>query len=212
MITAKTLALVGQRFGKLMVLSLFRTTVPPRETWAICLCECGQTRNVRVADLKNRHTRSCGCYKRESVTTHGQSGFGKTQVYRAWRSMRERCLNPRIKHFRNYGGRGITVCERWNSFELFFTDIGHPPSKKHSLDRIDNNGPYCPENVRWATKSQQMNNRRNSRYLTHNGITETISEWSRIIKLTRQVICYRLENGWSTAEALTTAVHEKRKP
>jgi len=104
------------------------------------------------------------------------------------------------------------ICSRWNSFELFFADMGNPPGNSYSLDRIDNNGHYCPENVRWATRSQQANNRRSSHYLTHDGVTATISEWSRIIKLTRQVICYRLENGWSTAEALTTAVHEKRKP
>jgi len=212
MIKAKTLALVGQRFGKLTLLSLFQTTVTPRKTLAICLCECGQKRNVWVANLKSSNTRSCGCYQRESTTTHGQSGAIKTQVYTAWDNMRKRCSNPRRKDYHNYGGRGITVCERWNSFELFFADMGNPPSKEHSLDRIDNNGPYCPENVRWATKSQQMNNRSDSRYLTHDGTTATAAEWSRIIKLTSQVIRKRLRLGWSTAEALTTAVHEKRKP
>ena len=210
MITAKTLALVGQRFGKLMVLSLFRTTVPPRETWAICLCECGQTKKVWVANLKSSNTRSCGCYQHASRITHGQGGARKTQVYRAWKHMRGRCSNPRKKGYHNYGGRGITVCERWNSFELFFADIGHPPSKKHSLDRIDNNGPYCPENVRWATKSQQMNNRRNSRYLTHDGVTATAAEWSRRTTLNIYTIFSRLKRGWSAATALTTPARKKR--
>jgi len=209
MIKAKTLALVGQRFGRLIVLSLVRATAD-RRTWAICSCDCGQKRNVRVANLKSKSTRSCGCYQRESVTTHGQGGARTTQVYRAWENMRNRCSNPRTKDYHNYGGRGITVCERWHSFELFFADMGNPPSKDHSLDRINNDGHYCPGNVRWATKLQQANNRSDSRYLTHDGTTATAAEWSRIIKLTSQVIRTRLALGWSTAEALTTALHEKR--
>ena len=124
--------------------------------------------------------------------------------------MRERCLNPRCKDFRNYGSRRIMICSRWNSFELFFADMGNPPSKEHSLDRIDNNGPYCPENVRWATPIEQANNRSNSRYLTHNGITATVAEWSRRTTLNICTIFSRLRRGWSAATALTTSVHEKR--
>lgn len=124
--------------------------------------------------------------------------------------MLQRCNNPDAHAFEDYGGRGIKVCPAWeNSVEAFLADMGPRPSPKHSLDRIDNDAGYCPENCRWATKREQSNNRRCCAFLTHDGRTMTKTEWSREVGISPQLINIRLKNNWTVAEALTTPVGEK---
>ena len=156
----------------------------PFKAW-ICLCDCGKTHNADEGNLKSgivKHCKSCSAKKKSSEhKTHGMSGYcGKDQpkIYYTWRAMKQRCLNQQDKSYHDYGGRGITVCERWkNSFEAFMEDIGLPPTPLHSIERVNVNGNYEPGNVIWATPKEQGNNKRNNIVLTHNGKTQTLPEW-----------------------------------
>lgn len=118
--------------------------------------------------------------------------------------MRARCENPEARRYCDYGGRGITVCERWADFENFLADMGRKPSLGHSIDRIDNDGPYSPENCRWATKTEQMRNRNSNRYLTHGGETLLMIEWAERLGCPSSVIHKRITRGWSVEKAVTT--------
>lgn len=132
--------------------------------------------------------------------------------YRSWSGMRTRCTNPKFVDWAIYGGRGIKVCERWNSFAMFFADMGQKPSPKHSLDRKDSDGNYEPTNCRWATPKEQANNwGHRNRKITYSGITLPLSEWALRIGLTRESLRDRLDSGWSVERALTTAPVRNRK-
>lgn len=141
------------------------------------------------------------------LRTHGLSG---TPEYRVWVDMRRRCYNVKCKHYDNYGARGIIICDRWfNSFENFYSDMGPRPSKKHSIDRIDVDGNYCPENCRWATKLEQDRNKRKTRFIDYNGKQTPVCELAEQFDIDRTTLFDRLERGWDIEKALTTPARIK---
>ena len=133
-------------------------------------------------------------------------GMSRTPEYQAWKGMKHRCFNPNHKKYPNWGGRGITVCDRWLDFENFLADMGSRPTTKHSLDRINNNGDYSLENCRWATKAVQVNNRRSNHLITIDDVTLTIAQWEKEMGFSASVIHRRLKLGWSEYKAVMTPV------
>jgi hypothetical protein len=168
-----------------------------------CRCDCGTLLAVRTGTLRAKQ-RSCGCRNFEGHITHGHVG---TTEYTIWLSMKQRCLNPRNKKYHYYGGRGITICPAWiASFEAFLRDVGPRPAGM-TLDRIDNDGPYAPENCRWASRTdQQQNTRRDTQQVEVDGTHVPLSVAAARAGLSRQALRQRLRSGWSLNKALTTPV------
>ncbi len=193
--------LVGQRFERLTVVSLAEKR-DGRPRWA-CRCDCGTEVVVAGNHLKSGATRSCGCLQRELTaqrsTTHGKS---RTRTYRIWDLMHSRCSNPKNLRFKQYGGRGITVCERWSNFEGFLADMGECPDG-YSIDRIDPNGNYEPVNCRWATEATQQNNRTSNRMIEFGGKTQSLADWAREAGIKPGTLRFRIESGWPIKDALT---------
>ena len=173
--------LTGQRFGKLVAEKRYYDAERKITFWR-CKCDCGAEAMVRANSLKHGRTKSCGCLRRDSnntkKTTHGLS---KTRIYNTWHAMKGRCKLESNANYPRYGGRGISVCKEWNdSFDEFYKwAMANGYQDGLSLDRIDNNGNYCPSNCRWVTRDVQNNNREVSRNITYNGETKNLAEWCR---------------------------------
>jgi hypothetical protein len=192
----KTIDLTGQVFGRLTVVS--RIEKSGKAKW-LCRCQCENIKEVFARKLIRKQTQSCGCLHKEIVgTLNATHGMSKSPEFRAWAGIKNRCHRPTYAHYECYGGRGITVCDRWlNSFENFYNDMGPRPSACHSIDRIDVNGNYEPGNCRWATIRQQHRNTRSNAFVQYLGKNVCIAEAAELSGIRPTTLHTRLRRGWS---------------
>lgn len=198
--------MTGQKHGRLTVIEMAGRNKHNQRLWR-CVCDCGNDAEVLGFLLRRGQTQSCGCLHRETTANINKShGKASDPVYRIWRSMMDRCHLPTSHAYTRYGGRGIAVCERWHSFENFYADMGDKPQGM-SLERIDNDGPYSPENVRWASAKDQANNRRSSRWIEFNGERKTLAQWCDDLGLKIGTVWARLNrDGFSVEQAFTKPI------
>lgn len=198
------LDLTGMKFGRLTVLSSAQFQASKKKMWN-CKCECGNYVTVRGTSLIGGITKSCGCLQKELASKkHSKhNGYG-TRLYAIWDSMRQRCNNKNCRAYHNYGGRGIKICDEWDDFANFkewAIISGYDNTAKRgtcTLDRINVNGNYSPENCRWNTMKEQSNNRRNTIYMTVNDETHSLSEWASITGIKYDTLWKRYKKyGWS---------------
>lgn len=205
--------LTGQRFGKWTVLSQLPKTVTKSGVnayWVLCRCDCGTEKPVNQGSLRTGASKSCGCVfpgnRRKDITRHG---YSSSSTYRSWTAMLNRCNNKNNESIYSfYGGRGITVCERWHSFENFLADMGERP-KGLSIDRIDTNGNYEPENCRWATSLEQMSNRRTTRRIEYLSQMVTARELHNLTGLPFNVLSWRIHENWPIDKILSTPLPKR---
>lgn len=197
---SKIVDLSGEKFGRLTVTSMY-TVGPGKKHWS-CICDCGETTVVASTHLIGGKTSSCGCLRRDLLrNSRTKHGFSETKTYATWCRMRDRCLNQNNPKFQRYGGRGISVCSRWDVFDNFLFDMGEKPERM-SIGRIDNDGNYTPENCRWESDTQQSRNKSTTRNITHNGCTKTMTDWATLFDIPVATLFNRLEKGISMSEAL----------
>lgn len=197
----KIIDLTGKVYGRLTVIhrAPHNETLKTKSPLWICKCECGNFKTAFGSNIKKGDTRSCGCLQAERTskanTIHGESD--KTKEFYTWKHIIDRCTNRNNKSYKNYGGRKISVCNRWSeSYENFLSDMGRAPSQKHTIDRINNDGNYEPGNCRWATRKEQANNRRSNKLISYNGKAKTLSQWCDDLgmhykKTSRMLLCRR---------------------
>ncbi len=205
--------LVGRIYGRLEILKLeIGIYNPSLKRRVRCQCTCGNQIVCLLSNLQCGHVTSCGCFARESSSArNSRHRLRHSLEYPVWVHMKQRCRDKHIPEFPDYGGRGITVCGRWlHSFENFLADMGPRPSLSHSIDRIDNDGPYSPDNCRWATLKEQNRNKRTNHLLEFNGQIRNISEWAEIVQIPAGSIARRIKNGWSVMRALTAPRRRQR--
>lgn len=195
---AKLIDLQGRVFGKLTVYQR-DGSVRGRPAWS-CKCTCGNWVRVGGGQLSSGDTNSCGCLQREWARS-GQSqkthGARYTTEYKIWDGIKQRCLNKNERAYPNYGGCGITICERWkSSFENFLADMGHRPDVSYTLDRRDNDGPYSPANCRWATWIEQNNNQRSNVRIEHNGMLLSMADWARLLGINYSTFKWYVSRGY----------------
>lgn len=213
-----TIDLTGCRFGRLVVQCRTpKSECKSNEIWFTCRCDCGSVINVRGRHLRYGKVKSCGCLEKENRErlcqdriTHGES---KTRLYRTWNGMNERCNNPNNSRYASYGGRGITVCDEWKKYESFRDwSVNNGYEDGLSIDRIDNDKGYCPENCRWITLTQQANNKRTNTVFNDDGVNKTIAELSKEYHIPYDTLFARLKYyHWSFEKAITQGVRNVGK-
>lgn len=202
----------GRRYGKLVVLERGERNEKRKLYSWICQCDCGNKATVIGADLRNGGTTSCGCMSSRNFggdrnRTHGLT---QTPIYNVWCAMRNRCQNHNQKSYKDYGAKGITVCDKWQNFEGFYEDMGESYKEGLTIERIKLHVGYCKENCTWITKDEQALNKSNVIMVTYNGETLPLITVCRQLNLKPRSIYYRLRRGWSVEKALNTPVKETK--
>lgn len=213
----KPLNIAGQRFGRLVAQAPAGRSKNRMSKWA-CACDCGNTAEVRIDLLRRGLTKSCGCLVREVSsklltahnTVHGHAKNGEmTTEYKKWRSVITRCDPKYADAFPSHAGRGIAVCDRWQTFENFLADMGPFPGPGYTIERINNDGNYEPGNCRWATMKEQMRNTSRTRFVEHDGRRQCFLDWCAETGVDQRTARKRIARGWTIKQALGL---EPRKP
>lgn len=204
--------LTGATFGKMTVIGFHDYSKGGLPRW-LCRCECGQERAVVGSDMKRRPNMTCGCGRKKTLSAiRSTHRMCNSTEYHSWTGLIQRCTNPNHPRYTDYGGRGITVCERWrNSFIDFLADMGKKPTPDHSIERKNNDDGYHPDNCRWATTSEQNQNTRVVSKYTHDGKTLSVRHWAELVGMSRSALSSRLRLGWSIELALKTPVSRSNK-
>lgn len=200
--------LTGLRSGRLVALGPVDHIKKHGVVW-IFQCDCGKTHKMLAS--KFGYIKSCGCghVPPPSNIIHGMAG---TRVYSIWENIIQRCNNPKNQSYKSYGGRGITICTSWLTFQNFYNDMGDPTTGKHEIDRINNNANYEPSNCHWVTRKENNRNKRDNILLTHGGYTATVKEWSERIGMAYETLLHRVGRlGWSTEKAITTPARKYKR-
>ncbi len=208
----ETIDLIGQKFGRLLVVERVESDKSGNHRW-LCECVCKNEMIVRGDNLKSGHTQSCGCFKIEKATKHGHTKNGKSdRFYRSWLDMIQRCTNPNNTHWQDYGGREITVCKRWMKFENFLEDMLKEWKLGLTLERRKNELGYCKDNCHWATRREQARNTRRNRYETYEGKRWLFVELCEEFNMPYKIVYNRYYIlGWTLKESLTTPIGQRRK-
>ena len=195
------LSIIGKKFNRLLVVEYVKLDKNNRAIFK-CQCDCGNIKNIIGSLVKSGKTKSCGCLHKEKVTTHGMY---KTSTYQVWVDMKDRCYNYNNCSYNDYGGRGIFVCDSWlNSFENFYNDMGDKP-KGRSLNRVNNDGWYSPDNCKWSTPKEQNRNMRSNIWITYDNETKCLSDWADFFNINRSTFKRKFNKGWSIEKIIKTS-------
>ena len=196
----------GRTFGRLTAIAPVEMTKARMTKW-LCICDCGSEVVTLIASLNNGNTKSCGCLQKEVVTQRNTThGMCHSPEYGVWSALINRCRNPNDKGYKNYGGRGIDVCKEWYSFDAFIVDMGERPYPEDTIERVNNNHGYSPDNCQWVTQKVQMRNTRRNRILTFNGKTKCLTDWAIDIGMNPVTLLTRIQRGWSIERSLSEPV------
>ncbi len=200
--------IIGKKYGRLTVIAY--DGKDGTHVMVKCKCDCGNYIRTRRSRVISGYTKSCGCYRRDKTVKHGKRN---TKLFNRWCLMRKRCNSSNDRFYKDYGGRGIKVCDEWNnSFQQFYDwAMANGYDDSLTIDRIDNDGNYEPSNCRWVTMKVQSNNTRKTRHITYQGKTMTITEWAELTGIARYNICSRLELGWPIGEVLGFEPHTNKR-
>lgn len=202
----KIVDITGRRYGRVVIERvIFPHPNSIKGAMCECICDCGNRYTRSRETIMAGKTNTCGCLRKENsaraLKARAKHGMEGTKTYSAWRSMKRRCLSKRCKSYPDYGGRGITVCEKWMDFRGFFEDMGIA-QEGMTLERKDNNKGYSKENCVWASQKDQANNKRNTTFITHDGITRSLAQWAEFFGIGRKLLWFRLKRGWSFEESI----------
>ena len=207
----KSIDITNNRYGRLVAVQRVANDKNNHELW-LCKCDCGNESIVLKNSLTSNRTRSCGCYYKESrLNASKKHGMTHSRLYAVWANMIRRCNNPKANDWKFYGAKGVTVCDEWKHFSGFYEWAKKTGYKDDlTIDRIDNNGNYCPDNCRWANWDIQMNNTTRNHYIEVNGVVKTAIQWCREKGISPSTFYYRINKGWTDVDAIVTPLRKAR--